>query len=210
MCLGGSLVLAAKIPRAEAYAAVSRDVKVALARRAPAVPWSHPRMRNLEAKFHLPDLDRARRAAESLGYSERGVLVQRDTFFRVAAGKLKLREEAAGAWLIHYGRDAAGRLQLSNYEIVAVPEGSAMRTMLAAALGVIAEVRKRRILLMRDNVRLHLDRVEGLGEFGEIEAVIAPGDDPERSRGAVDELLRALGVAPEDLIEQSYFQLMRK
>jgi adenylate cyclase, class 2 len=165
-------------------------------------------MRNLEAKFHLPDLDRARRAAESLGYRERAVLVQRDTFFRVAAGKLKLREEQAGAWLIHYGRNAAGALQVSTYEIVAVPDASTMRTMLAAALGVIAEVRKRRILLTRDNVRLHLDRVEGLGEFGEIEAVIAPGGDPERSRTAVDELLRALGVAPEDLIEQSYFELM--
>jgi predicted adenylyl cyclase CyaB len=203
-----SLDFAAKIPKAEAYAAVSRDVKVALARRVRAVQWLRPPMRNLEAKFRLADLARARRAAESLGYSERGPLVQRDTFFRVASGKLKLREEPSGAWLIHYGRNAAGDLQLSSYEIVAVPEADAMRTMLAAALGVIAEVRKRRTLLLRDNVRLHLDRVEGLGEFGEIEAVIAPGDDPERSRGAVDALLRALGVAPDDLIERSYFELM--
>jgi adenylate cyclase class 2 len=208
--MGVSLDGAAKIPRAEAYAAVSRDVKIALARRARAVAWSYARMRNLEAKFHLADLDCARRAAEALGYSERGVLVQRDTFFRVASGKLKLREEPAGAWLIHYGRDQTGGLQLSNYQIVAVPDAAAIRTILAAALGVIAEVRKRRTLLRRDHVRLHLDRVEGLGEFGEIEAVIAPGDDPERSRGAVDELLRALGVASGDLIEQSYFELARK
>jgi adenylate cyclase class 2 len=167
-------------------------------------------MRNLEAKFRLADFARARRAAESLGYSERGLLVQRDTFFRAASGKLKLREEPAGAWLIHYGRDSTGDLQLSNYEIVAVPDVVAMRTMLAAALGVIAEVRKRRTLLTLDNVRLHLDRVEGLGDFGEIEAVIAPHDDPGRSRGAVDELLRALEVAPAALIDVSYFELMSR
>jgi predicted adenylyl cyclase CyaB len=165
-------------------------------------------MRNLEAKFPLVDAVRARRAAQALGYTERGVLAQRDTFFCVASGKLKLREEQVGAWLIHYGRRAAAGLQLSGYEIVAVAEAAAMRAMLTAALGVLAEVRKRRILLMRDNVRLHLDRVEGLGEFGEIEAVIGRGEDPERSRGAVDELLRALGVARVDLIEQSYFELM--
>jgi predicted adenylyl cyclase CyaB len=167
-------------------------------------------MRNLEAKFPLADPDRARCAAESIGYCERGVLVQRDTFFRVAAGKLKLREEPGGAWLIHYGRDGAGALQLSNYEIAAVNDPGAMRAMLSAALGAIAEVRKRRTLLMRDNVRLHLDSVEGLGAFGEIEAVIASGDEPERSRAAVNELLSALGVAPADLIDVSYFELIRK
>ena len=79
--------------------------------------------------------------------------------------------------------------------------------MLEAALGMIAEVRKGRILLMRANVRLHLDRVEGLGDFGEIEAVIADGDDPERSRAAVDETLAALGIARGDLIDVSYFEL---
>jgi adenylate cyclase class 2 len=167
-------------------------------------------MRNLEAKFRLADLTRARRTAQSLGYAERDLLVQRDTFFRVAAGKLKLREEAGGAWLIHYGRNQSGGLQLSNYEIAAVADGSAMRAMLTAALGVVGEVRKRRTLLIRGNVRLHLDRVEGLGEFGEIEAVVVPGDDPERSRAAVDELLRALGIAPADLIGVSYFELMRR
>ena len=167
-------------------------------------------MRNLEAKFPLADPDRARRAAEALGYTGRALLIQRDTFFRVAAGKLKLREEPAGAWLIHYVRNGTGALQLSSYEIVAVDDPPAIRAMLSAALGVIAEVRKRRTLLVRDNVRLHLDQVEGLGAFGEIEAVIAPDDEPERSRAAVNELLAALGVGPLDLIDISYFELMRK
>jgi len=164
-------------------------------------------MRNLEAKFRLDDPELARRRARALGYVERAVLSQRDTFFRVANGKLKLREEDSGASLIHYRRSESDSLQLSAYEIVPVAEPERTRVMLAAALGVIAEVRKERTLLMRDNVRLHLDRVEGLGNFGEIEAVIAEGDDPERSRPAVDELVAALRIPREELIEVSYFEL---
>jgi adenylate cyclase class IV len=67
-----------------------------------------------------------------------------------------------------------------------------------------------RILLMRDNVRLHLDRVASLGDFGEIEAVIADGEDPERSRTAVDETLSALGIAQADLIYISYFEMLAR
>jgi predicted adenylyl cyclase CyaB len=63
---------------------------------------------------------------------------------------------------------------------------------------------------MRDNLRLHLDRVTSLGAYGEIEAVIAEGDDPERSRAAVDELLAALGIAGSELIEVSYFEMLAR
>ncbi|HKM99507.1 MAG TPA: class IV adenylate cyclase [Candidatus Binataceae bacterium] len=164
-------------------------------------------MRNLEAKFRLRDVDDARARALAIGYSDRALLHQRDTFFRVPKGKLKLREEPSGAWLIHYGREVRDSLQLSQYEIVPIADAAATRAMMSATLGVIAEVRKERTLLMRANVRLHLDRVEGLGLFGEIEAVIADGEDPERSRAAVDELLAVLGIARGDLIDVSYFEL---
>ncbi len=166
-------------------------------------------MKNLEAKFPLPDLDRARRQAEAIGYRFESALAQCDTFFRVARGKLKLREEREKATLIYYAREESrADLALSTYEIVAVSDGPKMRSMLADALGILAEVRKHRTLMMRDNVRFHLDRVEGLGDFGEIEAVIAPGRDPEESRGAVNELLAALAVAPEALIGVSYFEML--
>jgi predicted adenylyl cyclase CyaB len=164
-------------------------------------------VRNLEAKFRLQDWRKARERAVAIGYTGRSVLLQRDTFFRCASGKLKLREEDGRAMLIYYGRRSAGALQLSTYQIVEVVDPENTRAMLAAALGVIAEVRKERTLLMRANVRLHLDRVEELGEFGEIEAVIPEGADPECSRAAVDELLAALQISRETLIDVSYFEL---
>jgi predicted adenylyl cyclase CyaB len=167
-------------------------------------------MINLEAKFRLPDLVRAEADAIAIGYARRATLTQRDTFFRVGQGKLKLHEEDGEARLIFYGRTANRSLMLSNYEIEPVADGPRIGRMLTEALGTIAVVEKVRILLMRDNVRLHLDRVTSLGTYGEIEAVVADGDDPERSRGAVDELLAALGIAQSELIEVSYFEMLAR
>jgi adenylate cyclase, class 2 len=165
-------------------------------------------MRNLEAKFRVGDAALARARAEEIGFSLRGTLNQRDTFFVVARGKLKLREEADGAALIHYRRERQEDLEVSAYEIVPVAEPEALRAMLADALGMIAVVRKVRTLLMRRNVRLHLDRVEGLGSFGEIEAVVGEDEAPEVYRTEVDAILTTLEIAPADLISKSYFELL--
>jgi len=171
-------------------------------------------MRNLEAKFRLSDLDAARAAALGLGYAARASFIQRDTFFVVARGKLKLREQSPEAWLIHYERDRESGLMLSRYEIVPVADPTRTREMLARALGVLAEVRKHRTLLTRRSVRLHLDRVDTLGSFGEIEAILAEGSEEGEGAGSarapVDELLGALGVGASELIEGSYFELMKR
>jgi adenylate cyclase, class 2 len=166
-------------------------------------------MRNLEAKFSLPDLTEARNRAEGIGFVFSGLLIQRDTFFVVSSGKLKLREQDANAWLIHYRRDHSRQLELSNYDIVAVSEADATRAMLTAALGKHAEVRKERTLLTRRNIRLHLDRVDGLGDFGEIEAILPEDRHAEDYRAEVDQILEALGVKESDLIGVSYFELMQ-
>jgi predicted adenylyl cyclase CyaB len=168
------------------------------------------KMKNLEAKFRLSNHAEAEARATALGYTQRAILHQRDTFFRVANGKLKLRQENGSAVLIYYHRTESGPLMLSNYEIVKVADPPRTLRILADALGPIAVVEKVRTLMMRDNVRLHLDKVARLGEFGEIEAVIADGDDPKRSRGAVNEILATLDLGKPDLIEVSYFEMLVK
>jgi len=165
-------------------------------------------MRNLEAKFRLADLARARTRAEAIGLVYAATLIQRDTFFAVPHGKLKLREEADGAVLIHYQREDARGFELSNYTIVRLTDAATTRAMLESALGVIAEVRKRRTLLLRDNIRFHLDEVEQLGAFGEIEIVLAAEDDATASHAALGAILDALEVRTADLIGVSYFELM--
>lgn len=165
-------------------------------------------MKNLEAKFRLTDLVQAESRATAIGYTRRAILNQCDTFFRVINGKLKLREENDRAALIFYRRIDSGTLMLSNYEIAEIHNPTTTRHILNEALGTLATVEKTRILLTRDHVRLHLDQVASLGDFGEIEAVIPNGDDPELSRAAVDELLAALEIIPADLIDVSYFEML--
>jgi predicted adenylyl cyclase CyaB len=164
-------------------------------------------MRNLEAKFRLDNLIDARARAEAIGFSYRATLAQCDTFFATPSGKLKLREETAGASLIYYRRDHDGALELSNYTIVPIADPPRICALLEAALGTIAQVRKRRTLMLRDNIRLHLDEVEKLGEFGEIEAVVPEGEEVETYRPAVTKILAALGVRQGDLTGASYFEL---
>ena len=166
-------------------------------------------MRNLEAKFRLANHLLAHRRALAIGFEPRGILIQRDTFFVTANGKLKLREQAGESWLINYRRGGQRELQLSDYTIVPVSNPSAIRTMLADALGLLAEVRKHRTLMMRRNVRLHLDRVDGLGDFGEIEAVLADDDGPQAFCDEVAGILAELGIVADNLIEHSYFELMK-
>ncbi len=165
-------------------------------------------MRNLEAKFKLADLETARRRVEALGFVFSATLIQRDTFFAVREGKLKLREEAAGASLIHYRRDSASGFELSHYSIAQVIEPAATKAILESALGIIADVRKRRTLMLRRNVRFHLDEVEQLGRFGEIEMVLRDCDDAALGRGELGEILDALEIGGRDLIAVSYFELM--
>lgn len=165
-------------------------------------------MRNLEAKFELSDFPAARKELASLGFVASGVLTQRDTFFITPRGKLKLREQPDGAWLIYYQRDHQSAFELSDYLIVDVSNPTEMRTILRAALGVRAEVSKQRMLFLRRNVRVHLDEVAKLGRFAEIELMLSPGDDPNAHFVILREILDALGIAPSALLEKSYFEML--
>lgn len=81
---------------------------------------------------------------------------------------------------------------------------------LGAALGVLAQVKKTRTLYLWKNVRIHLDRVEGLGEFIEFEAVQSEGMNEVEEYGKVQYLLREFGVAEEALMASSYLDMVLK
>ena len=165
-------------------------------------------LRNLEAKFRLADLAKAHPQALEMGFEPRQKLEQTDSFFVTRQGKLKLREQGNQAWLIYYDRRSLAELQLSSYRIVSVVDAEVLRFMLSEAIGVRAVVRKTRELLLRRNIRLHLDRIEGLGEFGELEAVLGPDDSNQAFHDEIKAILEGLDVDDADLIEGSYFELL--
>jgi len=109
---------------------------------------SGPR-RNVELKAVDPDPARTLALALALGASDEGVLVQRDTYFRVASGRLKLREEEPGeAHLIAYSRPDAAEVRVSSYRVVPVPDPEGMRAALTETNGIDVVVEKRRRLLL--------------------------------------------------------------
>ena len=161
--------------------------------------------RNVELKAHDPDPARTLERALAAGAGERGLLRQRDTYFAVPRGRLKLREEEpGGATLIAYDRPDAAAERVSDYRLVPVADPAALRDALAAANGVAVVVVKRRRLLLWETVRIHLDEVRGLGSFLELEAVAAPGSDLTRERAQVAYLREALDIGDEALRAGSY------
>ena len=165
-------------------------------------------MRNVELKAIDPEPERTLAAALALdGVRDEGVLVQRDTYFRVGSGRLKLREEQGRpAHLIAYARPDEAEVRISEYSIVEVPDPSTMRAALAGTAGVLVTVAKRRRLLLWRDVRIHLDEVDGLGRFLELEAVVPPGagDDLGAEEAKVAGLRGALDIRDEALREGSY------
>ncbi|HEU4974434.1 MAG TPA: class IV adenylate cyclase [Baekduia sp.] len=169
--------------------------------------------RNVELKARDPEPAATLAAALALGAVDAGVLEQRDTYFSVPAGRLKLREERrdaapARAELIAYQRADAAVARRSAYHRAPVDDPEATSAALGAALGVTGVVAKRRRLLLWEGVRIHLDEVDGLGTWVELEAVAAPGSDLAAEHAKVAELRRALGVLDEHVVAEGYAALL--
>jgi homotetrameric cytidine deaminase len=163
---------------------------------------SAPR-RNVELKAVDPDPARSLAVAQQLGAEDRGVLRQRDTYFRAREGRLKLREEEpGGAVLIQYDRPDAAAARESRYRLTPVEDPETLRASLDAALGTLVVVDKERRLLVHDGVRIHLDTVAGLGSFVELEGVAPPDSDLGPEREKVARLREALGI--EQILTDSY------
>jgi homotetrameric cytidine deaminase len=161
--------------------------------------------RNVELKATDPDPERSLAICLDLGAEDRGILVQRDTYFRVPEGRLKLREETpGGAALIQYRRADRAEARESRYRIAPVEDGAAVREALDAALGTLVVVDKQRRLLLWEGVRIHLDTVEGLGSFLELEGVAAAGSDLSAEAGRVAQLSEALGLGEDRILADSY------
>jgi homotetrameric cytidine deaminase len=143
---------------------------------------------NVELKARDPDPQHTLESALALGADDRGELVQRDTYFARASGRLKLREQEPGeAELIAYARPDSPEPEVSSYTLAPVADPATLREALERAYGSTVVVAKRRRLLIWEGVRIHLDDVEGLGTFVEFEAV-AQGDDLDADRAKVERL----------------------
>lgn len=165
---------------------------------------------NLELKATDPDPAATAQRCAQLGAEDRGVLVQRDTYFAARTGRLKLREHGGGtAELIAYRRADATEPEESGYVLAQAADPQALEEALDAALGTVVVVSKRRRLFLWEHVRIHLDEVEGLGSFVELEALIGPGaNTTEGASEQLDRLRSELAIDDDALVAVGYSDLL--
>ena len=170
---------------------------------------------NVESKTRVTDIDAVARVVARLGGRYEGRLDQVDTYFRVPHGRLKLREisdraadgqVSTSCELIRYERPDEGGARISRYERTELDDAERHKARLVAYHGLRGYVRKRRELWIIDSTRVHLDRVEGLGDFVELETVSA-GTPVAADRLEHDRLAVALGLDPHATVEGSYIDL---
>ncbi|MBN1360639.1 MAG: class IV adenylate cyclase [Sedimentisphaerales bacterium] len=168
--------------------------------------------RNIEIKAKVQDLQPIRARVKPLADEGPTVLEQEDTFFVCPHGRLKLRrfQGQAEAELIYYERPDSAQPKESRYLVHRTLDTDGLCAALGAALGVRGVVRKHRTLYLVGGTRVHLDEVEGLGTFVELEVVLTA--EETRSDGIVsaNSLMDQLGIPPEGLVTGAYIDLIEQ
>ena len=163
--------------------------------------------RNLELKALDPHPRQTLEAALALGAHDEGTLHQRDIYFHAVTGRLKLREQLdppdRPAELISYTRPDRSDAKISAYRVVTIHDPQALAEALNDVLGIRTVVEKRRRLLIHHDTRIHLDDVQDLGTFVELEST-------ERDERRVQELREALAITDERLIARGYADMLER
>lgn len=164
--------------------------------------------RNIEIKAHIESVEALTPKAAAVATEGPIQITQDDTFFRCDAGRLKLRAfSTASGELIFYQRATQQGPKESFYLRSVTSDPETLRESLSMAYGQVGRVRKQRTLFLAGRTRIHLDKVEGLGDFLELEVVLSDGESAEVGVREAHELMHKLGVQASQLIEGAYVDL---
>jgi adenylate cyclase class 2 len=164
---------------------------------------------NVEIKARTSRKAEIKAYLEAQGADFKGIDHQEDTYFQVPEGRLKLREGNIENSLIFYRRTDQKGPKDSHVSLYHPLPDPALKAVLSEALGVKKVVKKSRAIYFIDNVKFHLDEVEGLGQFVEIEAIDLDGNiGRETLLEQCEAYLKAFGIGQDDLMEQSYSDMV--
>jgi predicted adenylyl cyclase CyaB len=149
------------------------------------------------------------RLAEMIADEGPKVLEQEDVFYHVPHGRLKLRTENGRSELIYYMRADASGPKVSDYLCLPVSDAESARRLLKAIHGERGVVRKQRILYLAGQTRIHLDRVEGLGDFLELEVVLRDNQSIDDGAAIARGLMGKLEIVEGDLLDTAYVNLQQ-
>lgn len=166
---------------------------------------------NIEIKARVRDFAEIKSRAEKLSDTPVEVIPQEDTFFNVPQGRLKLRILASdNAQLIFYTRPDQEGPKRSDYHIARISDPENLKRVLELAYGIRGVVKKTRYLYLIGQTRVHLDDVDGLGQFMELEVVMREGQGDAVGQAIAEGLMTNLRVERSDLIDGAYMDLLEK
>lgn len=167
--------------------------------------------KNIEIKAKIQDWLKLKQLVVSLSDTQEELLEQEDIFFPAKDGRLKLRIfNSNSGELIHYQRVNVTGAKESSYIISKTNDPVSLQAALSAALGVIGSVKKKRWLYHVGQTRVHLDEVEELGKFLELEYVLKPMEEIHIANELVLDLMRYLEISSDDLIACAYIDMLNQ
>ena len=167
--------------------------------------------KNIEIKAVRRDVPAAHATAARLSGTGPRLLLQEDVFFPGNGARLKLRILSPdNGELIRYRRADEAKARGSVYLIAPTSDPQTLREILTASLGVSGNVKKRRSLYLIGQTRVHLDDVEGLGDFLELECVLRPEQSDAEGNRIVTELLSQFGIEQGQLVAEAYVDLLAR
>lgn len=161
----------------------------------------------IKARHSSPETIRSLLKQNSADF--KGTDHQTDTYFNVDKGRLKLREGNIENSLIFYRRPNTGRPKASDINLIALDNPQEMKTLLTNALGIKVIVEKDREIYFINNVKFHIDEVEKLGCFVEVEAIDRDDSYSEAElREQCQQFMDLFGISDEDLVSVSYSDML--
>jgi len=168
-------------------------------------------MNNIELKIGVNSFRGIKKLLKEINAKESGILIQKDTYYNSKNNRLKLREINNREFvLIGYSRPDKESAKLSNYDLLYLDKDQAktLKKIMRDSFGEKVIVKKKRELWIYENTRIHLDLVEGLGKFLEIETVV--GEGTKKARKEYDEIYGFLKLDEFKKYKKSYSDLMIK
>ncbi|KAK2579028.1 hypothetical protein KPH14_002822 [Odynerus spinipes] len=170
-------------------------------------------MRNIEIKAKIDDPEVLVDKLKKITKCECTVIKQCDTFFKTSKGRLKLRQFEDGTGeLIYYERTNMTGPKLCNYQITKISAETCgdLKNTLSLCYGTHGIVEKIRHLFMIDQTRVHIDDVNGLGSFMELEVVLNDNQDISMGEQIAQDIMTQLGIHRESLVPEAYVDLLNK
>jgi len=165
-------------------------------------------LKNIEIKTRITDYNSVKSLVEELCPTPIQTEQQEDTFFNTNKGRLKLRESDSESAVMYYDRPNSFEPKQSDIALSFTEHPDTLKSVLAKSNGIRGIVKKKRILYKYGQTRIHLDDVEGLGKFLELEVVLKPDQTSKDGEAIAFNLMDKFSINKNDLIDVAYIDLI--